>query len=93
MAVTFLVPGYLRDFTAGASRVAFEESPPSVRDALVLLWTRHPGVRDRVVTETGETRPHVNVFVGDESIRWTGGLDTPLAPGSEIAIVPAVSGG
>jgi molybdopterin converting factor small subunit len=53
----------------------------------------HPGVRDRVVNEQGAVRQHVNVFVGDESIRYTGGLDTPLAEGSEISIVPAVSGG
>ncbi len=51
------------------------------------------GVRDRVVTEQGQVRPHVNVFVGDESIRFTGGLSTPLSDGAEISIVPAVSGG
>jgi molybdopterin converting factor small subunit len=50
-------------------------------------------VRDRVVTEQGEVRPHVNVFVGDESIRFTGGLDTAVTSGAEIHIVPAVSGG
>lgn len=48
---------------------------------------------DRVLTEQGEVRPHVNVFVGEESIRYTGGLATPLTDGAEIAIVPAVSGG
>jgi molybdopterin converting factor small subunit len=50
-------------------------------------------VRDRVVTEQGEVRPHVNVFVGVESIRFTGDLATPLAADAEISIVPAVSGG
>jgi len=46
-----------------------------------------------VVTEQGEVRPHVNVFVGSESCRWTGGLATPVADGAEIAILPAISGG
>lgn len=59
----------------------------------MLLGARHPGVRDRVLTEQGEVRPHVNVFVGDESIRYTGGLATPLGEGAEVSIVPAVSGG
>ena len=45
------------------------------------------------MTEQGEVRQHVNVFVGVESIRFTGGLDTPLEDGCELSIVPAVSGG
>ena len=53
----------------------------------------YPGVRDRVVTEQGQVRPHVNLFVGAESIRFTGGLATPLADGAVMSIVPAVSGG
>jgi molybdopterin converting factor small subunit len=50
-------------------------------------------VRDRVLTEQGEVRPHVNVFVGTECCRWTGGLETPITDGAEIAIFPAISGG
>jgi molybdopterin converting factor small subunit len=50
-------------------------------------------VRDRVLTDQGAVRPHVNVFVGPESIRFTGGLDTPVSDGAEISILPAVSGG
>jgi molybdopterin converting factor small subunit len=93
MAVAFMIPGYLRQFTAGSNRVASDARPATVGEALATLWGLHPGVRDRVVTEQGEVRPHVNVFVGRESIRFTGGLDTPVADGDEIWIVPAVSGG
>jgi molybdopterin converting factor small subunit len=50
-------------------------------------------VLDRVLDERGELRPHVNVFVGDESVRFLGGLAAPLAARSTITIVPAVSGG
>jgi molybdopterin converting factor small subunit len=50
-------------------------------------------MRDRVVTEQGEVRPHINIFVGDENIRYSGGLATPVTAESVISIVPAVSGG
>lgn len=93
MAVTFMIPGYLRSFTDGHGRVQVQDPIDSVGAALERLWTIYPGVRDRVVTEQGEVRPHVNVFVGNESIRFTGGLETRLAHGAEIWIVPAVSGG
>lgn len=93
MGVVFHIPGYLRPFTGGASRVELNASPATAREALEALWRVHPGVRDRVVDEQGQVRQHVNVFVGDESIRHTGGLDTPLEGPTEVSIVPAVSGG
>ena len=62
-------------------------------EALRALAAVHPGLRDRVMNERGELRPHVNVFVGRESIRFSGGLQTPLPEGAEVFILPAVSGG
>lgn len=93
MAVVINVPGPLRPFTAGKARVVLEASPATVGEALEALWRDHPGVRDRVITERGQVRQHVNVFVGSESIRHTGGLETPVEEDAEISIVPAVSGG
>ena len=93
MPVTFHIPGALREFTAGHSRVEIEQSPTSLADALSALWTLYPGVRDRIVTEQGQVREHINIFIGDENIRYTGGLASPISAGSEISIVPAVSGG
>jgi len=93
MAVRFILPAYLRPFAQERSGLELDASPATVRDALEALRALHPGVLDRVLTEQGEVRRHVNVFVGEESIRHTGGLETPLADGSEISIVPAVSGG
>ena len=93
MAVSVWIPGYLRQFTGGLARVELEPAHASVGAALEALWDTHPGVRDRVVTERGEVRPHVNVFVGTESIRYLGGLDATLRDGDEISIIPAVSGG
>jgi MoaD family protein len=91
MRVTFILPGPLHP-VAGGHEVTVE-APPRVGDALAALWAAHPALRDRVMTEEGRLRPHVNVFVGRESVRYTGGLDTPLSEGAEIAILPAVSGG
>jgi len=95
MRVVFLIPTPLRPFAAGRSRIDLEApgGPLSLADALAALGKVAPGVRDRVLTERGEVRPHVNLFVGTESCRWTGGLATPLADGAEITILPAISGG
>lgn len=93
MPVTFHIPGALREFTAGLSMVKIEGSPTTLSEALSALWTIYPGVRDRIATEQGQVREHINIFVGDENVRYTGGLASPLSAGSEISIVPAVSGG
>jgi len=93
MPVLFVIPGPLRGFTEGRSEVRLEQSPEDVADALAGLWALAPALRDRILDEQGQIRQHVNVFVGAESIRFTGGLATPLTDGTEIMIVPAVSGG
>jgi len=91
--VTFHIPGALREFTGGRSKVQIENSPATLSDALSALWTLCPGLRDRITNEQGQVREHINIFIGDENVRYTGGLASPVSPGSEISIVPAVSGG
>lgn len=93
MAVTFSIPSYLAAFANGAGSIALESRLSTVQDALRALWDICPALRDRIVDEQGEVRQHINIFVGDECIRFTGGLTTPVPDGSEILIVPAVSGG
>ncbi len=93
MAVRVLLPAYLRPFTKGRVEIELPTHPQTVGAALEALRVEYPGVVDRVLTEVGGVRRHVNVFVGETSIRWTGGLDTELDEFSEITIVPAVSGG
>jgi molybdopterin converting factor small subunit len=93
MPVTFLIPGPLRPFAAGKSRIVIEESTATLADALHALWKRCPGIRDRVATEQAQIREHINIFVGSEDVRYTGGLQTPIPDGAEISIVPAISGG
>ena len=94
MSVTFHIPGGLRTFTAGKDRVELEVPPAAtLRDALEALWALYPGIRDRVLTDQGDVRDHVNLFVGNENSRHTGGLATKLPATIEISIVPAISGG
>ena len=93
MPVTFHIPGALREFTGGRSSVHIESSPPTLAEALSALWALYPGVRDRIATEQGQVRQHINIFIGDENVRYTGGLASPVLSGSDISIVPAVSGG
>jgi len=93
MTVRFWLPGPLRSMTGGRSQVDVETAGGTLRDALEALFAAHPAIRDRLVTERGEIREHVNVFVGKNEARSTGGLATPLVDGVEISIVPAISGG
>ena len=93
MPVTFHIPGPLREFTAGRSTIIIEQSPRTLAEALSALWKLYPGLRDRFTTEQGQMREHVNIFIGDEDVRYTGGLASRLSAGCDISIVPAISGG
>lgn len=93
--VAVRIPTALRRFSDGSATVTVEtEDGDCTLGALLdTLATTCPGVVDRVVDEQGRLRRHVNVFVGVEDVRSLGGLDAPVAAGSEVSIVPAVSGG
>ncbi|HKW26111.1 MAG TPA: PPOX class F420-dependent oxidoreductase [Terriglobales bacterium] len=91
--ITFHIPGPLRPFSGGRSEVELKAPAGTVSEALQALWAACPGIQDRVVTEQGQVREHINIFVGKENIRYTGGLATPVSASSEISIVPAISGG
>jgi molybdopterin converting factor small subunit len=90
---TINISGFLTDFTAGRSTITLESSPPTVGQALAQLWQMYPGLRDRVLTEQGQVRMHVNIFLEDENIRRKELLETHLPENSEITILPSVSGG
>jgi molybdopterin converting factor small subunit len=96
MSLIFMIPGPLRELAGDQAEVRVEPAEGtagSVSEALALLWARYPGIRDRVVTELGEVRPHVNIFVDGQNIRDSGGLEAPVKDGAEIYILPAISGG
>ena len=96
MALVFVIPGALREFSGGRAEVQVDAAgtpPGTVAGALALLWAECPGARDRVLTERGDVRTHINVFVDGENIRGAGGLAAPVSADAEIIILPAVSGG
>src|SRR5262249_55900134 len=93
MTVHFWIPGPLRPMTGGPSRGDVDTSGGTFGEALEDLFVVYPGIRDRVLTERKEIRQHVNVFVGKVEARTMDGLATPLASGTEISIIPAISGG
>ena len=93
MTVHFWIPGPLRSLTGGRDQVDVDTGAGTLREALEKLFTTYPAIRDRILTEQGEIREHVNVFLGSTEARASGGLATPLADGIEISIIPAISGG
>ena len=93
MSVVFHLSSDLRPFAGERDRLEIGGSPATLADALEALWTVCPGLRDRVANEEGAIREHVNVFVGRENVRFTGGLATAVSAGDEISIFRAVSGG
>jgi molybdopterin synthase sulfur carrier subunit len=90
MSVTVKIPAQLRGLTGGDDEAEVEGG--SVGEALEALYERYDGLRDRI-TENGELRRFVNIYARGEDIRFGEGLDTPVADGDEITILPAVAGG
>ena len=93
MPVTIRIPTYLAAFAGGLTSLAIEGSPATVAEALESLWKGNPGLKDRILDEQGGVRQHINIFVGDEAIRFADGLSTKVPNNTEILVVPAVSGG
>ena len=92
MAVTIHLSGYLKPFSGGETEIVLDSDFATVGEVLDSLWLRHRALRDRVLTETGEIRQHVNVFVGSNDVKRLLGLETAVNTG-EIYIFNAVSGG
>ena len=90
MDVTVRIPTPLRTLTAGEEAV--KVSGTTVREVIENLEKNHPGMRERLLDDKG-VRRFVNIYVGDEDIRFLDGLDTQLESGSELSIVPAIAGG
>jgi molybdopterin synthase sulfur carrier subunit len=91
MSTTVRIPTQLRTLTGGVGEVTVEGT--TVGEVLKQLDAAHPGMGERLFDEAGRLRRFVNVFVADEDIRFLDGIDTPVAPGQTVSIVPAVAGG
>lgn len=90
MPVTVKIPTQLRAATGGDAEVEVEGA--SVGDALDAVFALHAELKDRI-TQDGDLRRFVNVYVSGEDIRFKDGLETSLADGDEVTILPAVAGG
>lgn len=91
MSVTVRIPTQLRELTAGEGEIVLEAT--TVREAISGLETLHPGIGERLLDDGGQLRRFVNVFLADEDVRFLEGLDTPVAAGQTLSVVPAVAGG
>jgi molybdopterin converting factor small subunit len=91
VSVAVRIPAQLRTLTGGAGEVALSGS--TVAEVLKDLDASHPGFADRLFDDTGGLRRFVNIFLADEDVRFLQGLDTPVADGQTLSIVPAVAGG
>ena len=91
MSASVRIPTILRTYTGGVSEVSADGS--TVAEILTSLEANHPGIRARVLDDSGSLRRFVNVYVGDEDVRFSGGLDAEVAEGAKISIIPAVAGG
>jgi MoaD family protein len=91
MGVTVKIPTQLRSAAGGDSEAVFDGA--TVREVLDELYARYDGLGERLADESGSLRRFVNVYVSGEDIRFLDGLDTQVADGSELTILPAVAGG
>jgi sulfur-carrier protein len=91
MAVEVRIPTILRKHTAGQRSVEGDGS--TVREVFDKIDAQHPGFRGAIVSEGGELHRFINVYLNDEDIRFIGSLETPVADGDTLSILPAVAGG
>lgn len=90
MAIQVQIPTILRNYTGGEKAV--QGTGATLGELIKDLDTRHPGIGDRLVDESG-LRRFVNVYLNDEDVRFLDGLGTPLSDGDTVTVLPAVAGG
>jgi molybdopterin converting factor small subunit len=86
-----LIPTALRAFADGKSEVEIEGD--SAGALIAAFAERYPDIRVHLYDENGALRSFINVYVGEDNIKNTGGLDTPLAADATVMLVPAIAGG
>ena len=91
MSVSVRIPTILRTFTGGQAEVTAD--PGTLREVLAGLDASYPGLAGRIMDDTGNLRRFVNVYVGEEDVRFAQGLETPVPSGGHVSVIPAVAGG
>ena len=91
MAVEIKIPNVLRAQADGRATVAVDGA--TVGEVFNKLVAQYPGLRGNLLDDAGGLHKFVNVYKDDDDIRYLAGLDTPVADGDELTILPAVAGG
>ena len=91
MTVRVRIPTILRSYTGGAAEVTAADG--TLREVIAGLDATYPGLGGRIIDDGGNLRRFVNVYVGDEDVRFAQGLDTRVPPGERVSVIPAVAGG
>jgi sulfur-carrier protein len=91
MSVSVRIPTILRTYTEGASEVP--ASGATLAEVLDDLDRSYSGIKGRILDESGELRRFVNVYVGNDDVRFLDNLATPTPDGTQISVIPAVAGG
>jgi molybdopterin converting factor small subunit len=91
MSVSVRIPTILRSYTGGAAEVNAPEG--SLREVISGLDAAYPGLGGRLLDDAGQLRRFINVYVGEEDVRFASGLDTPVPAGAQVSVIPAVAGG
>jgi len=91
MAAKVRIPTPLRKLTNNEELV--EVKATTIGDAINELQTRYPGIKERLVDDSGTVRRFVNVYLNEEDIRFLQNQQTQLKDGDEISIIPAIAGG
>ena len=94
MAIEVRVPTILRTYTGGEKAVSGQGA--TLSEVIDDIESSHPGIKDRLIEATEgqrDLRRFVNVYVNDEDVRFTGGLDTSVSDGDQVVVLPAVAGG
>jgi molybdopterin synthase sulfur carrier subunit len=91
MSVLVKIPTQLRAAAGGEAEARLDGA--TVQEVLHGLFERHQELRARIADDDGSLRRFVNVYLAGEDIRFLDGLDTPVADGAELTILPAVAGG
>jgi molybdopterin synthase sulfur carrier subunit len=91
VSVSVRVPTILRTYTAGESEVS--ASGTTLAEVLDDLDANYSGIKARVLDDEGNLRRFVNVYVGNDDVRFLDNLETPTPDGTQISVIPAVAGG
>ena len=91
MSVSVRIPTILRTYTNGESKVSAEGGTLSA--VIDDLDASYPGIKGRILDEQGAIRRFVNVYVGNDDVRFIDGVDTATAEGAQVSVIPAVAGG